>query len=154
MLAPMDRVLLATLVAVAACTAGMEETDATVAAQRVAIPALRSTLDVPAGTKVILADDGATLTTRPGTRAPRTIGIHARASAGPGELRRVLAAEVSVTYTLQTHEGGSGGAESVLAGDLQVGARRFAVTCHDQAEWPASADATWCLAYLATMRLD
>lgn len=144
-------VLLAAVVAAAACTASTVEMAAT---GRIAIPPLECTLEVPAGTEVTLVDDGATLITRPGTRVPRTLTIHARASAEPGEQRRVLAAGVSVGYTLRTNEGGSGGAQSVLAGDLWVGARRFAVTCDDQAEWPGSADATWCLVWLATLRLD
>lgn len=140
-------VLLAALLTAAACT------PPTAAAERVAVPALRCTLDVPAGTAVAHTDDGATFTTRPGTRAPRRFSIHARPP-GQGELHKLLAADVSITYTLHANDGGSGGAESVLAGALQVRDRNFAVTCHDQAEPPADADATWCLPWLATLRVD
>lgn len=137
--------LLAALIA--ACTAP------TTPRERVAIAALRCSLDVPAGTAVALADDGATFTTRPGARVPRQFSVHARPSA-PGESRRTLAADVAIAYTLRTADGGSGGAESVLEGRLQAGARSFAVTCNDQAEAPLEADATWCFVWLATLRVD
>jgi hypothetical protein len=146
------RISLATAMIVAGCAP-----DSGVAAEPVAIPGLRCALDVPAGTAVALADDGATFTTRPGTRVPRTFSVHARPPGEPGELgeqRRVLAAGVTIAYTLQTDEGGSGGEESVLDGVLVVGERSFAVRCDDQSEPPGEPDATWCLAWLATLRVD
>ena len=143
-----ERLLLAALLAAAACEAPAP------ASERVAIATLGWALDVPAGTEVAITDDGATFTTRPGARDPRILTVHARAATGSTGLHRMLAADVAIAYTLQTADGGSGGAESVLRGDLRVGARSFAVVCSDQAEWPAHADATWCLAWLATIRRD
>jgi hypothetical protein len=144
----MTRVLLAALVSLVGCT------PPAVATERALVPALGCSLDVPVGTRIELADDGATFTVRPGTRTPRSFAVHARAPTQPGELRRALAPDVSVAYTLRASDGGSGGVESVLTGGLRVGGSEFAVRCVDQAEPPVDADATWCLAWLATIRLD
>lgn len=122
--------------------------------ERVAIPALHCTLEVPVGTAVTLTDDGASLTTRPGARAPRTFTIHARPPGEPGQLQRTLAADVSITYSLRADPGGSGGEESLLSGALKLGDRTFAVECHDQGERPDTPNATWCLPWLATLQPD
>lgn len=138
----------ALLAALAACAPAGPPTE------RVAIAALHCTLEVPVGTAVALADDGATFTTRPGARVPRTFSLHARSPAEPGELQRTLAPGLSISYTLQQGPGGSGGEESRLLGALQLADRTFAVECHDQGESPNDANATWCLPWLATLRDD
>jgi hypothetical protein len=143
------RILLAALAA--ACSSSERPK---VAAERALVPALRCALDVPVGTVVTLAEHGATFMTRPGARAPRSFGISARAPDGAGELRQVLAADVSIVYSVHKSEGGSGGEQATLVGALQVGDRQFAVTCEDQGEWPGAPDPTWCLAWLATVRVE
>ncbi|MCY0994428.1 hypothetical protein OV203_45315 [Nannocystis sp. ILAH1] len=145
----MTRVALSALVLLLACTP-----PPAVATKRAEIPALRCSLDVPAGTEVMLDDDGATFVLEPGTRAPHSFSLHARAPAQRGELRQVLAADVSIAYALEANDGGSGGSESTLVGSLQVGSSEFAVKCHDQDEWPGDPDASWCLTWLATIRVD
>ncbi|MFZ6177592.1 hypothetical protein [Nannocystis pusilla] len=145
----MTRVALSALVLMFACTPPPK-----VATKRAEIPALRCSLDVPVGTGVTLHDDGATFVLEPGARAPRAFSLHARAPAQPGELRQVLAPDVSIAYALEANDGGSGGSESTLVGSLRVGSSEFAVKCHDQDEWPGDPDASWCLAWLATIRLD
>lgn len=139
-------VLLAALLA-AACTSHTPEI------QRVQLPGLGHAIDVPVGAAASLEHDGAAFTMRPGTRSPRTFSVYAR-PARHGAQRRTLAPGVTVAYTLLDADGGSGGAEAGLEGSVQVGARSFAVTCHDQAEAPAVPDATWCFAWLATLRVD
>jgi hypothetical protein len=49
--------------------------------------------------------------------------------------------------------GGSGGPEASLKGELVLGTRRLAVTCHDQRELPAP-DPTWCFRFLRYLRID
>ncbi|MFY0532230.1 hypothetical protein [Nannocystis pusilla] len=110
-------------------------------------------LDVPAGTEITLHDDGATFILEPGARAPHSFSS-TRAPAQQGELRQVLAADVSIAYALEANDGGSGGNESTLVGSLRVGSSEFAVKCHDQDEWPGDPDASWCLTWLATTRVD
>lgn len=122
--------------------------------ERILVPALRGALDVPVGTEVTLDAEGATFTTRPGTRVPRSFDIYARSPDGAGELRQDLADDVSIVYSVHKSDGGSGGEEARLVGALRVGDRSFAVTCHDQAEWPGAPDPTWCLSWLATVRVD
>lgn len=144
----MTRSPLAALVLLFACTPPPR-----VATKRAEIPALRCSLDVPAGTEVTLADDGATFILEPGARAPRSFSLHARALAQSGELRQVLTDDVSIAYALEANDGGSGGSESTLVGNLHVGDREFAVKCHDQDEWPGDPNASWCLEWLATIRV-
>jgi hypothetical protein len=147
----LPRALAATLAIAAACT--VPGPSRPTPSTTITIPALRCALDVPVGTEVRLTDDGATFTTRPLARYSRPFSVRADPPADPGAQRRSLASDVSVTYTVQTDSGGSGGDEAVLSGALQVGARTFAVSCHDQGEWPGP-DPTWCFAWLATIRAD
>lgn len=55
-------------------------------------------------------------------------------------------------YTIEDHEGGSGGAYATLSGDIQLDDTdiTIGVTCTAQSEF--TPDPRWCLPYLASLR--
>ena len=48
--------------------------------------------------------------------------------------------------------GGSGGTEGELKGQLDLGAKVFALSCRDQGEWRTMPD--WCVQYLRYLKVQ
>lgn len=125
---------------------------------RVEIPALGLTLDVPPGSEVVHAAGGVTVYTQPDQRVSRGFAIEewppptVHPETPAPAVTRKLPGGATLEYIVRTSDGGSGGSEAFLTGQLLVGGLPFAVHCHDQAEASAQLDPTWCLEHLATVR--
>lgn len=90
----------------------------------------------------------------PGARSSRTLRVslpRSRDLSGYWDERADFADDRRVDYKLDSAEGGSGGLEAYLDGDLFIGEAKFAVGCAVQGEHIAIDAARWCLDVLKTM---
>lgn len=87
------------------------------------------------------------------TRHPRCLRLatNGQAPAGDNVQTMDLDNSGSLTYVTETRDGGSGGAEHLLTGQLTVGGQTIFVTA-DAAEEAGFEDATWSLPILRTAR--
>ena len=100
-----------------------------------------------------MRDQEATLTLRPGARTPTELSLSAAPPGGappPGATSLPLAAPLQGSYTLTRSDGGSGGAEATLRGQIRGPTRRWIFTCHAQSE--SEHPEAECLSLLATLR--
>lgn len=112
---------------------------------------------------MVTREQEVTLTLRPGARTPTRLSVSAASpgetqretpgetpSAPPGATGLPLAAPLQGSYSLTRYEGGSGGAEAALRGQIRSPTQRWTFACHAQSESePPEAE---CLSLLATLR--
>lgn len=118
------------------------------------LSSLNLVADLPDDATVQEVPSGVVMVIHPGRRSPLRIDIKRAADAdalvGPDVKKRSLTPQLQLTYRERVEDGGSGGENAILDGELSFGGDRYRVTCQQQSEY--SPTATACLPVLATLR--
>ena len=118
------------------------------------LPALQLVVDLPDDATVQEGPSGVVMVLYPGHRNPLRIDLKraadAEVPAGQDVKKRSLTPQLQLTYRERVEEGGSGGENAILDGELTFGGVRYRVTCQQQAEYAKTASS--CLPVLATLR--
>lgn len=118
------------------------------------LSSLKLVVDLPDDATAREVQSGIVMVIHPGHRNPLRIDIKRAADAdsfaGPDVKKRSLTPRLQLAYRERVEDGGSGGENTTLEGELSFGSDRYRVTCQQQSEY--SPTTTACLPVLATLR--
>jgi hypothetical protein len=112
-------------------------------------------LRVPADADSHGASDRFDLARRPHTRSPDTMSLRRSTAEEHATLLRTAKSRLVLSggrlaYRVDRAEGGSGGPEATLVGEVELGGATYRVECHSQSE-DREPPGDWCVPYLLTL---
>lgn len=113
------------------------------------------TFRVPADADSHGSSDRFDLSRRPHTRSPDTMSIRRSTAEEHTTLLRTAKSKSVLTggnlaYRIDRSEGGSGGPEAALIGEIEIGGATYRVECHAQSE-DREPPGDWCVPYVLTV---
>jgi hypothetical protein len=118
------------------------------------LPSLELVVDLPDDAMVQEGPSGIVMVLHPGHRNPLRIDLKRAADVDVADWqdvkKRSLTPQLQLTYRERVQEGGSGGENAILDGELTSGGARYRVTYQQQSEYAQTASS--CLPVLASLR--